>query len=194
MEEIKKDDNEEEILLKVKFSLPLVLHAIFIFCLAVFVVAIFFAASYYRYLFVYTLSIFFTCLIIYVVIICTTYFSECVVTNKEIKGKKFVLFGVKTYKYRFDLIYNIESVNLFGINNIVVKFSQGSVFEKVYRPKLVLQFVDNCDSVLKKLDNILTETKSDKNLITELALRQSQALSYIGDSILNSKRNNSIKK
>lgn len=196
MEEIRINNDEENILLKIKFQLPPILHGIFIFLIAINFIALFLVIETPALIWSVAGSLLFVALV-YILMGCTVFFSECIITDKEIMGKQFFIFGMKTYHYKFDLIYSIESVKWFGlVNNIVIKFSQGSIFEKIVRPKLVLNFVDDCDKVQKKLKNILDSVKSDKNLFTSLANQQSQALAYIGDSIQsanNSKKNNTKK-
>lgn len=196
MEEIRVNNDEENTLLKIKFQLPAILHGIFIFLIAINFIAIFVVIETPALMWGVVGSLLFVVLL-YILAICTAFFSECRITDKEIMGKQFFILGMKTYHYKFDLIYSIESVKWFGFcNNIVIKFSQGSIFEKTVRPKLVLKFVDNCDNILKRLKNILDSVKSDKNLFTSLANQQSQALAYIGDSIqsANSSNKNNTKK
>ena len=196
MEEIRINNDEENILLKIKFQLPAILQGIFIFLIGVNFIAIFLVLDTPALMWSVVGALLFVVLL-YVLALCTVFFSECKITDKEIMGKQFFILGMKTYHYKFDLIYSIESIKWFGfVNNIVIKFSQGSIFEKTVSPKIVLRFVDNCDNVLKKLKNILDSVKSDKNLFTSLANQYTQAITYIGDSIqsANSSKKNNTKK
>lgn len=191
MEEIRKNTEREETLLNIKFQLPILMHIMFILFILTFVLfAIMLYSPYY-----YGDTIMFAVIAVimaglYIASCLGVRSNECVVTNKVIKGRQFVIFGYKKFSYRLDSISDITSSNILGISSIKITFNQGYVNVNGKNKPFIIAYVSQYSQVIEKLNRILESVRNDKDVQVSLSLKQTEALNNIASSIGNQKNEN----
>ena len=191
MEEIRKNTDKENILLDIKFKFPLFIHITnILILLCLFTLTIFLTITTETDLTtkIYLWLISSIYLIVYIVLSIGIRFNRCYLTNKVIQGRKFILIGFRNFSFRLDMISNIETNNILGINGLKGGVTQGYISENNKKP-FVLNFVDDYTNVIKILNNILKSVKNDKDVATSLSVKQTEALNNIASAI-NTKKNN----
>lgn len=181
MEEKRINKEEEKELLRINFKLPIFYHILYCISSIMFLIsAISFTGL--KEIEVYCWIFFAFCLISYIVLYFGVRNNTCTVTNKMIKGRQFIIFGYKSYSYRFDTISDIQASNILGLNSIRINFTQGYLDngKKEYR---YINFVANYQTVLNQLNSILAKVKSDKDVSTLLSINQTEALNNIALSM-----------
>lgn len=182
MEEARKNTEKEEILLNIEFQVPISVHILFILFILTSIILAFVLHS--PYLFIIC-SLILICL--YISLCLGVIFNECVVTNKVIRGRKFVLFGYKKFSYRFDSISDISSINVLELNSIKITFNQGYLNVGKNKP-FIISYISQYNHVIEKLNQILENVKNDKDVQVSLSLKQTEALNNIASSIDNQKK------
>lgn len=110
--------------------------------------------------------------------------SECIVTNKSIKGVIVGLFLKKHYNYRLDEIENVEMVSSLGVNALVLHFSQGKVgggAAITYGQKqqtmaganvFTLKYIVNRQEVFEKLSGLLESVKNEIDVAVDIQMKK----------------------
>lgn len=182
MEEARKNTEKEEILLNIEFQVPISVHILFILFILTSIILAF--VLYSPYLFIIC-SLIIICL--YISLCFGVIFNECVVTNKVIRGRKFILFGYKKFSYRLDSISDISSINVLGLNSIKITFNQGYLNVGKNKP-FIISYISQYNYVIEKLNKVLENVKNDKDVQVSLSLKQTEALNNIASSIDNQKK------
>lgn len=183
MEEARKNTEKEEILLNIEFQVPISVHILFILFILTSIILAFVLHS--PYLFIIC-SLILICL--YISLCLGVIFNECVVTNKVIRGRKFVLFGYKKFSYRLDSISDITSINVLGLNSVKITFNQGYLNVNGKNKPFTISYISQYNHVIEKLNQILENVKNDKDVQVSLSLKQTEALNNIASSIDNQKK------
>ena len=200
MNEIRKNTEKEQEIVRATFKMPLITMIVYGAILLIFL--IFFIAGlstigkteYIPYLgefdktdyFMITLGLFG---IIFTVLCFGLQFfglkkSSCIVTDRVIKGVATIFFVKKSYSYRLDEIDNVELNSSLGEHYIKLNFSQGNG-----RPAPVnygsgvwgstgnffnIKYVENYQEVYDKLTETLLSVKNEKDLMVDLEMAKIQ--------------------
>ncbi len=182
MEEIRMNKTEEKILLEMRFQIPLILHILAPIAIVLATFLAVFTGISEVWAFVVIVAV------IYIVLCIGIHNEKCIITDKKIKGRKFIFFGYKSYNLRLDMIDGVESQNIAGINGIKIKFTQGYVNSTGGDKTLKIENVKNIDEVLAQLNKIISSIRNDKDVAADLSLKQSQAINNIATSIASNKQ------
>lgn len=191
MDEIRKNNENEDILLNIKFQVPIILHIImglFILIFIIFAIVLYSPYFYEDTIMFCILSV--VLIILYIAICLGVRLNECIVTNKVVKGRQFIIFGYKKFSYRLDSISDIQSSNILGLNCIKLTFNQGYINVSGKNKPFRIVNVAQYDTVIEKLNKILENVKNDKDVEVSLSLKQTEALNNIASSIGNKKEDN----
>lgn len=190
MNEIRKNTEEEKLLLKAVFKMPKMLIAIYV-AIIIFS-AFFFASGIAVEALGYDGVIFISMGLAALLVISITFIlhavgikkSSCCITNKRIYGTYSMVYFKKSYSYRLDEIDNVELVSFLGMNAIMLDFSQGKQTTKTQNnifnnnstnTAFRIAYVANSKQVYTKISGLIGERKNEKDLMVDIEMSKIQA-------------------
>lgn len=185
MEEIRKSREEEQTILSAKFRLPIILHILMPLSILMCIIMITFTLMTEFIVITIILSL------LYILLWMGIRRNRFEITNKVIKGRYFILFGYKYYSYRLDMIDNVQTSNVLGLNQIKIQFTQG--YQGKDQNTVCINNIADFQKIAEELNKIIANVRNDKDVQTELSLKHTQAIESIGSAILN-KQDNSKEK
>ncbi len=181
MNEIRKNREEEIIIVHAKCKMPVVLVVEYIAFMFVCVLAIILGglkndAAYGSALL--ALGIGWLCADIFLFLsrIYSIKRNTCTVTNKRIYGVKALFFSKTSFSYRLDVIDNVEIKNDLGLKKLVIYFSQGKDAQpqkrngNIVNDTFTLDCIDNNDEVYNAISKMINDVKTDKDLHTDIEM------------------------
>lgn len=111
--------------------------------------------------------------------------KKCTLDDKTLTVETKIIGYHSVKKYRLDAIHKINGNSILGFNTIMITFEQGKLCTNINR-KVRLRYVNNYDSVLNSLYNILTSVESDKENFYNLQSDKNESLESIAKALNNS--------
>ena len=189
MHEIRKNTEKEEVLLKLSFKFP-TFWKVYMMVFAL----------------ISLVTIIIPIVLLVVLIVLNKYAKSCTceITNKRIKGTKGLLTKV-SYSYRLDMIDKIETSKTFGVNVLVLHFTQGNsdVSNKLVRTAtgvsnegniFRINWVMDIEQVYEKISEILSSVKNENDVAVDIEMKKidaeekkAEAFSQIAQNLTNAK-------
>ncbi|HCH93147.1 MAG TPA: hypothetical protein DE061_05645 [Clostridiales bacterium] len=181
MNEIRKNREEEIIIVHAKCKMPVVLVVEYIVFMIAFVLMIVFGILKNNSASGVALLLFGIGGLCIDVLSCLSHIysikqNTCTVTNKRIYSVKALFFSKTSFSYRLDVIDNVEIKNDLGLKKLVIYFSQGKDAQpqkqngNIVNDTFTLDCIDNNDEVYNAISKMINDVKTDKDLHTDIEM------------------------
>lgn len=184
MNEIRKNEVAEESIAVAKFEFPETIKKIFIIAIILCAVSTLSSIIIFDELFLaFNIVILITFILAYVLTNKGVKQLSCELTTKRIKGTSGILFK-KSFSYRLDMIDFVEVVSFFGVDRLVIHFSQGKANSTVVVIKnngaggisaqniFNILWLSNGNEMYKKISEMLTNIKNEVDTEIDIEMKK----------------------
>lgn len=184
MEEIRKDDEKEVVLLKITHKIPLIIHLAFILSILAFIVLAIIGIINWKYgtsMLMVSLFVLIGVGLLYLLVMYIVPKNACRITNKKIFSE-FIIKSIKSVKYsRLDKIDNVSAGSFLGANYIVINYKQGNLNGRNNNKFKLLLFVADFYDVVEKLIQLINEQNTDLNTWAKIEGQRTDAISELSN-------------
>lgn len=185
MEEIRKDDEKEVVLLKITHKIPMFINLLFIVLATVCVVMEIMSITQAKKMDIPLNHVYLFILIgivlLYFLVMFIVSNSKCKITNKKIFSE-FLTNTINSVKYsRLDKIDNVSAGSFLGANYIVINYKQGNLNGKNNNKFKLLLFVADFYDVVEKLIQLINEQNTDLNTWAKIEGQRTDAISELSN-------------
>lgn len=187
MYNIRKNEQKEEILLRLYFSVPGFIKGIFIFLINFFlIISVVGIGLGVVEDVIIPMLIFLTLFIIFIVICVRVRNWQCTITNKVIKGQIGVL-SKKYFSYRLDVIDDVEVSQVLGMNSLKLTFTKGKTTQALLVNNarnnsaitgvvpFYINWIINVQNAYNKLTKLIGDKKNEADLKVDIEMKKIEA-------------------
>ena len=205
MNNIRKNDEEEIVITKAKFNIPIFIIVTFSIPLAfffllmlggLFLMNVVDTEFYETGSSLMRIGLIFSIVFALMFLLCALGIkkSSCIITNKRIKGVINFVIAKKNFSYRLDEVDNVETFSILGFHGLVLNFSQGNGTQKFVgygrglktlsgNGTFRISFISNVNVVYEKLSDLITKIKNEKDLMVDIEMEKIAAENRKADAL-----------